>query len=156
MSTPVGDPADLAAEPAAGPFRCSVASASRAEPMFATASRVDRWLLVEQPGPWGAESVPAGRMDPDAYAATARLAVEVPARLLLIRRTRKAAEDRGVMVFLADARPGREWLMSRRYENPAELSRILPPASDGAWRTEEEPLYLVCTHGRHDPCCALF
>src|SRR3954447_3082271 len=85
MSTPVGDPADLAAEPAAGPFRCSTASASRAEAMFATASRVDRWLLVEQPGPWGPESVPAGRVSPEAYRAPTPPAGEYGARPLLMR-----------------------------------------------------------------------
>src|SRR3954454_24335016 len=87
MSTPVGEPAD----PAAGPFRCSTASASRAEAMFATASRVDRWLLVEQPGPWGPESVPAARMDPEAPRNVAHLAREFGARLLLIRGPAAAA-----------------------------------------------------------------
>src|SRR3954447_8884907 len=149
MSTPVGDPADLAAEPAAGPFRCSTASASRAEAMCATASRVDRWLLVEQPGPWGPESVPAARMDPEAHRNVARLAQEFGTRLLLIRRpaaatvTTSAAgesngdpdgdggvESAGITVFFAESRSGREWLMSRNVRDAAELATLAPPSRD--------------------------
>jgi hypothetical protein len=125
--------------------------------MFATASRVDRWLLVEQTGPWGPESVPAGRMDPAAFATVSRLAREFRARLLLIRRPSAAeAPQTGVTVFLAESRAGREWLMSRQLDDVAALPSLEPPSRDPEWRTETEPLYLVCTHGRHDPCCALF
>jgi hypothetical protein len=147
MSTP--------AEPDRGPYRCSIASASRSEPMFATASRVDRWLLVEQPGPWGPETVPARRMDPAAFAAVSRMAREFRARLLLIRRPATADPEPGIAVFLAESRPGREWLMSRRVTDSAALAALEPPSRDTAWQDETDPLYLVCTHGRHDPCCAL-
>jgi hypothetical protein len=167
MSTSAGD----AADPAAGPFRCSTASASRAEAMFATASRVDRWLLVEQPGPWGPESVPAGRMAPEAHANVSHLAREFGARLLLMRRPAAAATttslpgdaadggpsgSAGITVFFAESRPGREWLMSRRVQDESELAALGPPSRDPGWTEEADPIYLVCTHGRHDPCCALF
>jgi hypothetical protein len=153
----IAAPDDSAEEPSAGPFRCTTASAGRAEPMFATASRVDRWLLVEQTGPWGPESVPAARMAPEAFATVSRLAREFRARLLLIRRPSSSeAEQSGVTVFLAESRAGRELLMSRRFDDVAELPSLQPPARDPGWREETEPLYLVCTHGRHDPCCALF
>jgi hypothetical protein len=45
-------------------------------------------------------------------------------------------------------------MVSRYLEDPTELSRLAPPAQDPEWTVETEPLYLVCTHGRHDPCCA--
>src|ERR1700712_2916053 len=130
-------------EAAAGPSRCSTASAARSEPMFATASRVDRWLLVEQTGPWGPESVPAGRMDPAALATVSRLAQQFRARLLLIRRPSATGGDRtapqpGITVFLADSRVGREWLMSRVVADAGELARLAPPAHDPQWRVETE------------------
>jgi hypothetical protein len=46
-------------------------------------------------------------------------------------------------------------MMSRRVADEAELARLDMPARDHGWRDETAPLYLVCTHGRHDPCCAL-
>src|SRR4051794_6895954 len=147
---------DVVDEAEAGPFRCSTSSAARHEPMFATASRVDRWLLVEQSGPWGPESVPAGRMDPTAFATVSKLAQDFRARLLLIRRPSVVASQPGITVFLADSRAGREWLMSRVVTDAEELARLVPPARDPQWQPETEPIYLVCTHGRHDPCCALF
>jgi hypothetical protein len=96
-------------------------------------------------------------MDPAAYATVSRLAQEFRARLLLIRRpSAAAAAQPGITVFLADSRIGREWLMSRVVADADELAQLAPPARDPRWRTETEPIYLVCTHGRHDPCCALF
>src|SRR5439155_25430625 len=35
-----------------------------------------------------------------------------------------------------------------------DLDRASSGLPTGAGRLETEPLYLVCTHGRHDPCCA--
>jgi hypothetical protein len=35
------------------------------------------------------------------------------------------------------------------------LALLQPPARDPGWQVDDAPLYLVCTHGRHDPCCAL-
>ena len=143
---------------------CAQASRERAEPLTATASRVDRWLLVEHRGAWGPETVPTRRMGRAVAAALARQANAARARLVLVRRpaTRGAAEqhadDRGRDVFAVDSRPGSERVLHRLVRDDAELVHLVPPygdeASDG-WTEVEGPLYLVCTHGRHDRCCAL-
>ncbi len=153
---------------------CSTASLSRDEPMAGTASRVDRWLLVEHPGPWGPPSLPLARMDPQVGAHLAAAAAAMGARLLLLRRPhhprpeeippRSSAEPHGRQVFLADSRPGLERLLTRYVEDdPALLALTL---NEGAlsslhredrsgWDVVDEPLLLVCTHGRHDRCCAI-
>ncbi|MCW2814392.1 MAG: hypothetical protein JWN84_1847, partial [Nocardioides sp.] len=59
---------------------CSTTSRERDEPLAATASRVDRWLLVEHRGAWGPESVPSGRMGKAAAQAIARAANDARAR----------------------------------------------------------------------------
>ena len=38
-------------------------------------------------------------------------------------------------------------------DDEAELTELV--LSDPAWTPVAEPIYLVCTHGKHDPCCAL-
>ena len=43
---------------------CSTVSRALAEPLFATASHVRAWLLVEQAGPWGGEPLVDSRLDP--------------------------------------------------------------------------------------------
>ena len=44
--------------------RCSVQALVRGDSGVATASPAQRWLLVEQPGPWGADALTQSRFDP--------------------------------------------------------------------------------------------
>ncbi|MDQ3611657.1 MAG: sucrase ferredoxin [Actinomycetota bacterium] len=137
---------------------CSATSLERAEPMTATASRVARWLLVEHPGAWGPESVPSRRMAAGAARALARTANEARARLLLIRRSAGLPRTDGREVYAVDSRPGGEQLWRRHVADDAELADLRPPyggQDPTGWEPLGSPLYLVCTHGRHDRCCAL-
>ena len=137
---------------------CSAGSQERGEPLTATASRVDRWLVVEHRGAWGPQSVPTGRMARAAAQAITRQANEARARLVLVRRPHGVPDEEGRWVFAVDSRPGRERVLARHVDGDAELATVVPPFDDAAadgWAEHEGPLYLVCTHGRHDRCCAL-
>ena len=143
---------------------CATASRERAEPLTATASRVDRWLLVEHRGAWGPETVPSRRMGRAVGTALARSANAARARLVLVRRpaTRGTADrhgpDTGRAVYAVDSRPGHERVLHRHVADDAELVHLVAPfgePSPDGWAEVEGPLYLVCTHGRHDRCCAL-
>ncbi len=134
-------------------FRCSEAAFSRDEPMFATASQVQRWLVVEQSGPFSAESLPTGRISPAALTALSRLARRDRARLVLIRHPPGLAAEAGLRVFYANSRPGEERLVSLLVDDVQALCELT--LQDPAWALITEPIYLVCTHGKHDPCCAL-
>jgi hypothetical protein len=144
-------------------FFCSTASQQRDEPVFGTASRVDRWLLVESPGPWGPRSLPQSRgLDDAVLLRLQQRAKRAHARLVLIRRPgRRAPQDSGDggrTVYAADCRPGREWLLRRSVPDDVELDRLEPPF-DNADATAWQPattLIGVCTQGAHDPCCAVF
>jgi hypothetical protein len=137
-------------------YRCSVASLEREEPLFATASRVDRWLAVEQRGPWSAETVPRSRLGESLAAALGSIAMAGDARLMLIRRP-GGVPATGRRVFYADSRPGREQLLSRVVHDDAELARLALPGSQPAgWIPVGNRLLLVCTHGKHDSCCAIW
>lgn len=137
-----------------GPYRCAVASAQRAEPLFGTASAVSRWLLVEQPGPWGPSAFPESRLDPAVRESLQRQARALGARPLLVRRHGSGAEphDGPRSVFVVDSRPGAERVLHRTVASESELD---PIALDGGWQRLDGPLFLVCTHGRHDTCCAM-
>ena len=56
---------DLPARPAGrlDAARCSVQALARGDSGVATASPVQRWLLVEQPGPWGRDALSQSRFD---------------------------------------------------------------------------------------------
>ena len=140
-------------------FRCSEASIARDEPMFATATHVGRWLLVEQTGPFSGESVPAGRIGRDALLHLSRLAASVSARLVLVRRPPGQADEPGLRVFQADVRAGSEQLLTHLVADEAALAQLTldgPEWSPLATGIPSEGIYLVCTHGKHDPCCAVY
>jgi hypothetical protein len=144
-------------------FFCSTASQQRDEPVFGTASRVDRWLLVESPGPWGPRSLPESRgLDDAMLLRLQQRAKRAHARLVLIRRPGRRAPrdagDRGRAVYAADCRPGRELLLRRTVADDVELDRLEPPFDGGdtsGWQPAAT-LIGVCTQGAHDPCCAVF
>jgi hypothetical protein len=138
-------------------FRCAAAAVD--EPQFATASTVRRWLLIEQPGPWGVNAVRESRMPAAAAEALVDLGKRLAARVLLIRRPDGRVGD-DATVYVAHTTPRSRWLESFTLEAPqAVLDLDLDPLRRGVsvgGRHEPDPLLLVCTNGRHDPCCAEF
>src|SRR5207302_3427576 len=77
-----------------GRFRCSSLSSTLDEPLFATASTVTRWLLLEQPGPWG-RTVPVGSRLPSGVAVELRRQARArDVRVILIRRAGRSAPQR--------------------------------------------------------------
>jgi hypothetical protein len=136
-------------------FFCAAAARERHEPGFATASRVDRWLLVEAPGAWGPRALPQSRsLDDDLLLPLQQKAKRLHARTLLIRRPGRSLPDERRWVFAADSRAGSEALLARHVTD-AELADLHLPF-DGPSDDWERATTLVgvCTHGRHDACCA--
>ena len=80
------------------PF-CAEASLERAEPLAATASRVDNWILVEYRGAWAHDAVGASALS-DAVKAHLRERVRAlrPAKVLFVRRG-TALRHRPLSVF---------------------------------------------------------
>ncbi len=134
-------------------FRCADDSFARDEPLFATASQVARWILVEQSGPFSAEAVPAGRISADVLTRLSRFARRSHARLVLLRRPPGVPSEPGIRVFYADSRPGQERLDAVLCSDENALGEL--SLEDPAWTPVNDVLYLVCTHGKHDPCCAI-
>lgn len=132
---------------------CSAASSARQEPLTATASRVERWLLVEHRGAWGPQSVPSSRLPQTVARALAQTAAAAGARLLMVRRPQGVAQHDGRHVFAVDSTPGAERIRTRHVDTDVALGRL--GWEDREWSSYDGPLLLVCTHGRHDRCCAL-
>jgi len=133
------------------PERCAPASERRSDPLFATAAPAKRFVLVEQPGAWGRDALRDSRIAPPILASLLARCHAADARLLLIRRAhRSPATARAFAV--ADARAGREAIAWSRFEDEAELADIDVTRLPGPPSTS--PAFLVCTHGRRDPCCA--
>ena len=136
-------------------LRCSFASELRGDPVVGTAAPATGLLLVEQPGPWGRQALVQSRLDPAVGSALSSRAVARGLRVLLIRRpgrmrTTTPAQRRWAIV---DCTPGREVTSWGTFTDDGELLGL--PLDGSAGTTSYEPCYLVCTHGRHDACCAI-
>ncbi len=139
------------------PFRCASAAEARREDVAGTASRIDRWLLVEAPGPWGARALPQSRGVADAaLLPLQQRAKAAHARTLLVRRPGDGVPsgDRR-QVFVADSRPGHERLLTTVVRLGELASLELPYEGPAVGWEPVAALVGVCTHGTHDVCCAL-
>ncbi|WP_081788293.1 sucrase ferredoxin [Candidatus Blastococcus massiliensis] len=133
--------------------RCSVRALQRGDSGVATASPVHRWLLIEQPGPWGRDALLQSRFDAGVARRLAQRALEEDVRILLVRRPGDRLRDSGQRWAYADGRPGREglWWAVRS----ADSDLLTAPWDGSVGEPAGRPTYLVCTHGGHDACCAL-
>lgn len=138
------------------PF-CADTSTQAAEPLGATASRVDHWLLVEYPGRWARDPVAGSLIPPEAKEHLRdALAVLPHGRLLFIRRPdRRATEERHVYVVRSGG--ARAEAFRRTVTDGAGLAAVdLAAMLAGDAERVDHPLLLVCVHGRRDRCCARY
>jgi hypothetical protein len=118
-----------------------------------TASTIRRWLLVAHDGPWGRDGLLDARLPADVARGLRDLGRRSTARVLLIRRPAgsRGAERGGVDCFAVDTRYG--WIGRRTLERIHDVAE-LDPRARRAFEPEAGPVFVVCTHGRRDPCCA--
>jgi hypothetical protein len=137
-------------EPYRRPF-CSDVSRDDEEPLGATASLVERWLLIEYRGLWSRDAVDGSTLSPEVKRRlVAWLHAEPRSRIVFVRRTERRRED-GLLAFRITSRE--DDASARRLE----LERhddLLALDLDTAGERVDHPLLLVCTHGKHDACCA--
>ncbi|MCD9872845.1 sucrase ferredoxin [Streptomyces guryensis] len=148
---------------------CSTVSQELDEPISGTAATARTWLLLEQPGPWGAKALTSSHLDPAVGSALEAAAKDTGVRIALIRRPGRHA-DCGTpttrQVYAAHTMPGNAWLHSATVRDPRALLDLdLAALGRGGHRTfgsalggrphAGDPLALVCTNGKRDRCCAL-
>jgi hypothetical protein len=133
------------------PMRCSALAEELGEPMIGTVDQRVRWLLIEDRSAWGHDAVG------DVLGADlARAAKERHVRVLLIRRREgDPASDPVRRAILVDTAT-REMAV-RSVDDLADIALDAvaddPVTSFGARMTG--PIFLVCTNGKRDACCAL-
>jgi hypothetical protein len=123
---------------------------------------VRAWLLLEQGGPWGPDALSQSRVPREVGGILTEMARGLGIRVLLIRRTEAPSVPStgpGHRCYFAFSGRRERWIEELVVDEPAQLLEIdLRPLSRGrrpqAGWARSSPLYLVCTNGRHDPCCA--
>ncbi len=122
-------------------------------PCHATATVGPRsWLLIEHPGPWAerVEQTPA----PEPVRQAVREALRLGVRPQFIRRTGRRRPTPPFQVYVGRSDGPDAWLRGRELADFAELGDLDLsdlPSFDG---DPVDALFLVCTHGRRNACCA--
>jgi hypothetical protein len=120
------------------------------EDLAASAPSARRFLLLEQPGPWtGRNAVTHSDLDVGVARALLARADTAGLKVHLIRRSSRRAALTTRSCFLVDVERG--WIERHELRDPAEVLALDLSFGGRRW---EQPLYLVCTHGKRDPCCA--
>ncbi len=149
------------------PDACSVEwDTATTESLYGTAAPARFWVAVEQNGPWGRTAATQSYLPTEVGDALTRLCRSTGGRLGLIRRPGEHADPRTGprRCYLAWSGP-QAFLLVGRVQTPEELLR-LPFAALASGDLDSvraalprfrpsEPVFLVCTNGRHDVCCAI-
>jgi len=132
---------------------CAETSRAHEESLHATASRVDAWILIEYRGLWAHDAVDGSTLSEALKAHLVAERVRLPhARILFVRRPERRSKD-GLVAYVA-----------RSTQSERELRRLVLERHDDligldlatAGEPVDHPLFLACTHGKHDRCCAKF
>lgn len=127
--------------------------------MFGTASFVRRWLLVEQPGAWGSNALLESRMPGRIATELRSRARALGVRIVLIRRGARLSTGRRQCYFLrtedCDTYAAHLSVDDARDLLDLDLSPLRDGGTIEAATPMQEPVFLVCTHGRHDACCSI-
>jgi len=147
------------------PPTCAQWSAECAEPLAGTATQAAGWILIEQPGSWGPDALTGSGLDPEISATLARTATheqtpQQQIRIQLIRRPRPLmhGSGRSKTAYIVHSGPS-AWARRITFERDEELLAL--PIGDALQAhpsqvgdAVDHPLFLVCTHGSRDRCCA--
>ena len=134
--------------------RCAGVAEAAGDPLEGSAPPAEQWFLVEHPGPWDRYVLADPRLDRAAAAGLDRWSRAETGRVLLVRRPQRAGRVPERRRWLRiDSRPGREAVRTGLFTHERELADVVMDASAG--EPDGGPLFVVCTHGRHDTCCAV-
>jgi len=140
---------------------CAEVSRESAEPLAATASRIDHWILLEYRGLWSRDIVAGSGLSDQIKAYLREQLGALPrSRLLFIRRPERRQHPEYAL-YIARTAERDSILLGAELADYAELrdldlARALETGSASWARLVEGPLLVVCTHGKRDRCCAKF
>jgi hypothetical protein len=140
-------------------FFCSQLSRKIGEPIFATASRHDVWFLLEYKHYWYPQVLPQSDLpSPVKIWLSSNLRATPRSRLLFIKQTsRHRSELTFYLAISHELKPVLYEFPLEKYEDLLDIDIATALKGDEPSYDKyisEQPLFLVCTHGKHDKCCA--
>jgi hypothetical protein len=138
---------------------CSLISRTNSEPLIGTAPQAEQWYILEHPQNFGRKALEESEL-PESLrnhliAQTKGLS---EARVQLVKRDGSNSSD-NISFFIGVTTAERPHLYEFHLSNYLEvldldIQKILFNPADYAKFVRTEPLFLVCTNGKRDPCCA--
>lgn len=140
-------------------FFCSDLSRLEKESIYGTASRGQVWVILEYPKPWSALALQDSTLTTELKEYLGLMLASIHGRLLFIQK--ESSHERGIALFIAFSREKDSLLYSfvlDSYDDlfGIDLQGILSGMSQHRPLDSSQSLYLVCTDGQHDKCCAKY
>ncbi len=138
---------------------CSQYARSSGASPAGTATEASTWLLIEVPGPWGSQALSESDLPGGVRShLKAWLSADRRRRVQFVRRSIRAFDRPGrIRVFLASVQLPAH-MHHVELEHYADLLTVDLEASAAdmadPWERHERPVFLTCTNGRRDACCA--
>lgn len=138
---------------------CTLSSLTAGESVTATAvESTDSWVLLEVPGGWAPKANDTASLPDAVRAAWSRVSAMDRARMQFIKRGPLKSSERRIYVGSSGDKPWwYTWtLPSLEALSNADVNAWLSGHVPHTAETVNQPLYLVCTHGKRDACCAKY
>jgi hypothetical protein len=144
---------------AVNPLSCSEFSLQSGEELAGTASPASAYFLLEYPGAWGVKALEDSQLPVEVKGRLAAYMKTDPASKTLLIRRPASAPSKGMRLYVASAAEGQARLYAFLLDEyldllKLDLAAILGGAPEYEPQRLTEPLFLICTHGRRDPCCS--
>ena len=137
-------------------FFCAETARVRGDSMAGTASPGLVWVLIEYRGAWPPNGFDALDLEAGTKALVISAARTANARILLVRRPgprRRPGPGRWAVLRHEGSGAHRQhWGTWERDEDLAGIASALESPGEPGF----PPVIMVCAHGQHDPCCAVW
>jgi hypothetical protein len=142
-------------------FYCSELSRLSGERSAGTASTGAVWLLLEYPHGWGRRAFEESALPPEVKQFFKETMARIKHSRLLFIKTDRGRADARMNLFVVRCRERSPFAVRLRLEKyfdvlGYDLAAIASGRDTQGGEVCEGPLFLVCTHGRRDKCCAKF
>lgn len=141
-------------------YFCAKASRQAQEKIFGTGGIGDIWLLLEYPKPWGNKAIAESDLPEEVKNHLGSFSKEsVKIKTLLIKQDVKVKTTFDLfIVYIDELSPKIYKIILQDYRELLKLNtqNLITAQTPLRSSLEKSPLFLVCTHGKHDKCCAKY
>ena len=142
-------------------FFCSELSRRAGERAAGTASTGAVWLLLEYPHGWGRHAFEESALPPEVKQFFKETMARIRHSRILFVKTDRGRRDARMNLFVVRCRERSPFTVRLRLEKYFDVIKYdLTDVASGrdlqGGEVCDGPLFLVCTHGRRDKCCAKF